>query len=272
MRLYTQSMLQDYLDCPRRFQLRYVQNLNWPAPRSAPIIAQEEHEEAGARFHRLVQQYYLGLPEAAIERLASTPDLRRWWKNFLESPHRPPRPLPGARRFTEALLSFPVHAEARLVARFDLVQIDSDGHVLIVDWKTSRKRPHPFSLLQRMQTRLYRFLLVVAGQSWRNGKEVVPSQVEMLYWFAEYPQDPIRFSYSQEEYQRDSEWFPRLIQEIENAAVFPTTDEERLCRYCAYRSYCARGVRAGNWEDMDEETEAASLFDVNFEQVAEIAF
>ncbi len=272
MRLYSQSVLQDYLDCPRRFQLRYLRNLNWPAPRSTPLFAQEEHEEAGARFHRLVQQYYLGLPETAIERLASTPDLQRWWKNFVGSTHRPSRDLPGARFFTEALLSFPVHTEARLVARFDLVLMASNGHVLIVDWKTSRKRPHPLSLLQRMQTRLYRFLMVVAGQTWKDGEAIVPSQVEMLYWFAEYPEDPVRFSYSEEEYQRDFEWFPKLIQEIENAAAFPPTEESRICMYCPYRSYCARGVRAGSWEEMDEETERTSIFDVNFEQVAEIAF
>jgi hypothetical protein len=33
---FTQSSLQDYLDCPRRFQLRYVLDQPWPAVESEP--------------------------------------------------------------------------------------------------------------------------------------------------------------------------------------------------------------------------------------------
>ena len=37
------------------------------------------------------------------------------------------------------------------------------------------------------------------------------------------------------------------------------------------RSYCDRGVRAGTMEHAEAEFEAEELFDVNFEQIGEIA-
>lgn len=271
MRFYSQAMLQDYLECPRRYRLRYLENLVWPAPQSEPLAAQEEHMDEGMRFHRLVQQYYLGLPEAVLERLATTPNLRRWWQNFIGSTTRPPRNTPKAQLLTEAMLSHPIHSEARLVARFDLVLITPQEHILIVDWKTSLKRPVRSRLGSRMQTRLYRFLATVAGKTWNGGHPLSPSQVEMLYWFSEYPQEPVRFTYSEEEYRRDTDWFPSLISEIEAAQEFPKTEDEKLCRYCVYRSYCARGVRAGEWSEMEGEEEEIS-FDINLEQIAEIAF
>ncbi|MFO3795845.1 MAG: PD-(D/E)XK nuclease family protein [Anaerolineales bacterium] len=272
MRLYSQSMLQDYLECPRRFRLRYLEKLTWPAPQSEPIAAQEQHAEEGMRFHRLVQQYYLGLPEAALARLATTPNLRRWWQNFIKSTTRPPRSASETHLLTEATLSHPLHAEARLIARFDLTLIIPHERLLIVDWKTSLKRPSRLRLESRMQTRLYRFLLVAAGKVWNNGHPLSPNQVEMIYWFPEYPQEPIRFTYSEDEYRRDADWFPALIGEIEAAQEFPKTEDEKLCRYCAYRSYCARGVHAGKWDEMEAEGEEERFFDINLEQIAEIAF
>ncbi|MEJ5241643.1 MAG: PD-(D/E)XK nuclease family protein [Anaerolineales bacterium] len=272
MRLYSQSMLQDYLDCPRRFQLRYLDRLEWPAPQSEPLAAQEQHMEEGERFHRLVQQYYLGLPEEALERMANTPNLHRWWQNFRVSTTRPSRQAPQTRLLTEAMLSLPIHPQARLIARFDLVLLAEDGTVRLVDWKTSLKRPSPLRLAARMQTRLYRYLIVAAGKIWNDGREILPENVEMIYWFPEHPQEPIRFPYSAEEYRRDAEWFPLLIQEIEQAQAFPATEDEKLCLYCPYRSYCARGTRAGAWEEIETEQDLETIFDINLEQIAEVAF
>jgi hypothetical protein len=45
-----------------------------------------------------------------------------------------------------------------------------------------------------------------------------------------------------------------------------------MCSYCTYRSYCDRGIQAGNLDAIEAEMEAESLFDVNFEQIGEIEF
>ena len=80
---FSQSSLQDYVDCPRRFELRYVQHLNWPAAESEPIREQEEHMAQGALFHRLVQQYFIGLPVDVLTRSIADERVAEWWGRFL---------------------------------------------------------------------------------------------------------------------------------------------------------------------------------------------
>src|SRR5512136_1199306 len=80
---FSQSSLQDYFDCPRRFRLRYIDRLAWPAVESEPLLENEKRQQGGQLFHRLVQQHRIGLPAEKLAPLASTPDLHRWWENYL---------------------------------------------------------------------------------------------------------------------------------------------------------------------------------------------
>ena len=56
------------------------------------------------------------------------------------------------------------------------------------------------------------------------------------------------------------------------AASYPLTEDRTKCLYCPYRSYCERGVRAGDAEQAEAEMEAEELFNINFEQIGEIEF
>src|SRR5574341_339738 len=76
---FSQSSLQDYADCPRRFQLRYIDQLAWPAVETEPVAENERRQQEGQLFHRLAQQHLLGLPAENLARLANTPNLERWW-------------------------------------------------------------------------------------------------------------------------------------------------------------------------------------------------
>src|SRR5512134_3855445 len=82
----SQSSLQDYVDCARRFQLRYIERLSYPAVESEPALENEKHLQEGEYFHRLVQQYLIGIPAEQVAKLANTPNLQRWWENFLANP------------------------------------------------------------------------------------------------------------------------------------------------------------------------------------------
>ena len=62
----SQSSLQDYNDCPRRFELRYLQHLAYPAIETEPALENEKHQREGENFHRLVQQYFIGIPEKQL--------------------------------------------------------------------------------------------------------------------------------------------------------------------------------------------------------------
>jgi hypothetical protein len=71
---FSQHNLQDYVDCARRFELRHLLRLEWPAVQSAPVIEQELRMERGTQFHRMVQQWLHGIPADLIEQRASDPN------------------------------------------------------------------------------------------------------------------------------------------------------------------------------------------------------
>ncbi len=265
----SQSSLQDYVDCARRFQLRYLEKLSYPAIESEPALENEKHVQEGEYFHRLAQQYFIGIPQEQITKLANTPNLQRWWENFITNKDiRVPGDLEGL--YPESTLSAPL-GSFRILAKYDLIAI-KDGKATIHDWKTYRKRPRNEWLSARMQTRVYRALLVHAGAHLNHGKAFEPEQIEMIYWFADYPADPARFAYTSAQYKRDWDTLLKLADEIKSASSYPLTEDRQKCVFCPYRSYCERGVRAGDVDQAEAELEAEELFDLNFEQIGEIAF
>ena len=268
---FSQSSLQDYVDCPRRFQLRYLQRLAWPGVEAEPPLENERHLQQGAAFHRLVHQHVLGIAPERLSSLVTEEDLRRWWHNYLAAA---PADLPTL-SYPEVVLSAPVSGH-RLVAKYDLIAVDAGRRAVIVDWKTSRKRSRRKWLAERLQTRVYLYLLVRAGSHLNGGQPLQPEQVEMVYWFADFPADPERFTYDAAQYEADGAYLASLIEEIKGLGDgdFPLTPQERRCRYCPYRSLCRRGVKAGAFEEAEEEAELGDDFDIflDFEQIAEIKY
>ena len=151
----------------------------------------------------------------------------------------------------EATLSAPLGG-FRLLAKYDLIAIENDK-VTIYDWKTYRKRPKSEFLAIRLQTRVYRALLVQAGAFLNDGKPIAPEQIEMVYWFSDFPNDPARFAYTSAQYKRDWDTLQKLSDEIKSASSYPLTDDRAKCLYCPYRSYCERGVRAGDVDQAEAE-------------------
>jgi len=263
---FSQSSLQDYADCPRRFQLRYIEQLAWPAVETEPALENERRQQEGLIFHRLVQQHLLGLPTENLARLANTPDLSRWWKNWQDF-----RSLQDfGSLYPELTLSAPL-GEHRLLAKYDLVTVWPAKKVVIYDWKTYRKHPRDEWMAARLQTRVYRALLVQAGTHLNNRQVFAPEQVEMIYWYANFPVEPTRFPYTAVQYKRDWEALTRLAAEISARREFPLTGDEKKCAYCPYRSSCERGAQAGLLDEMGDEAELENI-EVNFEQIQEIEF
>lgn len=261
---FSQSSLQDYADCARRFQLRYIEQLQWPAVETAPVLENERRQLEGQQFHRMVQQHLIGLPAEKLARMANTPDLSRWWNNFLA--HGPK--LDGFKLYTELSLSAPI-GKHRLVAKYDLVAVKPGEQAMIFDWKTYRKRPKDAWMAARMQTIVYRALLVAAGAHLNAGKSFAPEQIEMNYWYADFPSEPSKFPYNTRQHKRDWVNLYGLVSEISAKQSFPLTDDEQKCAYCTYRSYCNRGIKAGSLDEI--ETELSAL-DVTLEQIQEIEF
>jgi hypothetical protein len=260
---FSQSSLQDYTDCARRFQLRYIEQLQWPAVETAPVLENERRQIEGQQFHRLVQQNLLGLPAEKLARMAFTENLSRWWEHFLTH-----NPVPqGSHLSPEATLSAPL-GQHRIMAKYDLIAI-KDGKAVIFDWKTYHKRPKDVWMSERMQTKVYCALLVEAGKHLNSGKPFAPEQIEMIYWYADFPDEPSKFIYNTTQYKHDWDRLTKLVSEINAKQSFPLTDDEKKCSYCPYRSYCERGIKAGEGEDLEDEMKAA---DITLEQIQEIEF
>ncbi len=264
---FSQSSLQDYSDCPRRFQLRYLDQLSWPAVESEPVVENEKRQLEGQLFHRLIQQYWLGLPIAKLEKMVNTPTLEHWWQNFLST--RPP--LDGYAQYSELTLSGSI-SNQRLLAKYDLLAIKPGEKAIIFDWKTYARRPSDEWLASRLQTRVYRLVLSLAGAHLNGGSAVNAEMIETVYWFAEYPDQPARFTYSSAQLKRDQAGIEQLIRECSTSREFPLTEDLKMCRFCTYRSYCDRGKQAGQTDQLDEDSAGEASIEINFEQVGEIEF
>ena len=111
---FSQASLQDYIDCARRFQLRYLQQLHWPAPQAEPI---RENEAAHPPRRALSPPGPAGAAGRAARaagprspRPIPTQTWRRWWDSFTgllpslqagerqrgDAAQRPARPAPPA--------------------------------------------------------------------------------------------------------------------------------------------------------------------------------
>jgi CRISPR/Cas system-associated exonuclease Cas4 (RecB family) len=271
--VFSQSSLQDFADCPRRFQLRYIEQLQWPAVESEPISENERRQKEGQLFHRLVQQHLAGLPAEKLSPPPGSADLQRWWENYLADPVAQNPGIPGKTACNvELVLSAPV-GNFRLMAKYDLLLINVGEKAVIYDWKTSRKRPRDEWMAARLQTRVYPALVVRAGASLNGGIPFQPEQVEMIYWYADHPTEPVRFPYNAARYQVDWEAITGMVNEVANHRFFPANENDKQCAYCTYRSYCNRGEEAGSLDEQEAGMEAAmEELNANFDQIPEIEF
>lgn len=273
---FSQASLQDFVDCPRRFQLRYLEQLTWPAVESEPIEEQERRIALGASFHRLVQQRVVGVPEDLIRRQIRDPYLRGWWESYVVS--RPIATLVGTDPapvvHSEIVLSCWIDAY-RLVAKYDVLAIVPAQRCVIIDWKTSQRRPSDRILEDRLQTRVYPYVAAEALPAMGEPYCLGPERIEMIYWFPSAPDEPFRFRYSVARHHANRASLEELIHQIvAPSSNFPMTEEVKRCRLCRYRSYCGRGSEAGHadpWVEIEaDEEEDLDLFDIDFDQVAEV--
>jgi CRISPR/Cas system-associated exonuclease Cas4 (RecB family) len=267
--LFSQGNLQDYVDCRRRFQLRYLMHLSWPAIISEPVSEHEKLLRKGENFHHLIHQHLVGVPVDKLERTLAGLDLEEWWHHYLIFHQEIVKPdsvvLPEI-TFMDGIVRF------RIMARYDLLLIDEKS-IRIIDWKTSRYRPKRSYLENRIQTRVYPFLLSQAGNFLDKERSVNSKQMEMFFWFAEYPDQPEVFPYNQEKYEADLYYIGQLIEEISSLDEddFTKTDDLEKCKYCVYRSFCDRGILPGDVARLAGDEIAENFeFSFDFEAIEEI--
>jgi CRISPR/Cas system-associated exonuclease Cas4 (RecB family) len=282
--VFSQSNLQTFADCPRRFWLSFVQRLPWPAVEASPVQEYEYVMRLGEAFHRAVQRAEIGIPPELIAAQLEDP-LDSWFANYLQ--YRP-RELPTEIATVESVLTTPFQIGVdgpifRLAAKFDLLTIEAGKRAVIVDWKTSRRRPEAHTVRQRLQSQVYPYLVVEASAALPWGP-LAPEQVEMRYWFTAAPDEPINLRYDASQHAATHQLLERLIAQIaagEGEADFPKVPDTdanraRLCNYCAYRSRCDRGILAGDLDDVNDVEELlhdpVADLEINLDDLPELAF
>ncbi len=268
---FSQSCLSAFTSCPRSFALRYLQKLSWPAVATEPVLEREKHIENGSRFHLLIQQYLAGLSLENITRTIDDEVLLEWWKKFDQF-----NPVTGqpVKRLVEYTLSTRILGYP-LDAKYDLLVIHPDNSCTIFDWKTSKVIPPREKLENSLQTRVYRLVLAQAGAKLAGGIELLPEKISMVYWFVEYPDQPVELQYSPAALANDNKKLTRLIQEIDSLPLdtFTMTSNLKTCELCRYRSYCDRGIGAGTWNPGSETEEGEELLEsMDLDEIGEIAF
>jgi len=274
--LFSQTSLQNWLTCQRRFELLYLRRLAYPAPETSDQLAYEVQMERGEAFHHLAHQDLVGIEREVLARRIDDEVIAGWWARYAASGLDE---LPE-RRYAEIELTAPLGGH-RLVGKYDLLAVEAGEKMVIVDWKTSQKRPNRATLEARMQTLLYPYLLVEGGAYYNGGEPIAPEQVEMVYWFTNYPAQPERFGYDAAQHERTHERLVEIVGAIAAERAFPKvpeTEKENICRFCNYRSLCWENVAAGALVEMfagaAEDDNEADLFDfeIDLDQIAEIEF
>lgn len=277
--VFSQSSLQDYVDCPRRFQLRYVEASSWPALEAEPLLELESERALGDRFHRLVERHQRGVPVDKLRRMiGDEARLLAWWDAYLDLDllHQ----APGV-RYPEHTLAALV-GESRLAAKFDLLLVEPGKRLVIFDWKTTRRRPSQQQMAARIQTVVYPYVAVKAGTRLLGGS-IAPEQVSMVYWFANDPAAPMIFDYSDQQFAKDHLALEELIRGIMQRPAeeeWPLTQQEQYCRFCEYRSLCDRGVEAGQLVDLEQDVAQSQInmesylegIDLGLSDVEEVGF
>ena len=227
---FTQSKLQDFRDCPRRFYLKYMENQRWPAPISVP---QDQHEQAmknGQRLHQLIERHHYGLSLDVLKRDIDEP-LTRWidhYEAYL------PSLAPYKQSFSETMLTAQLE-QYHLAAKFDWIGFDGK-QVLAIDWKTGTLPPAN-RLQARMQTIVYLYVLYQSASS-LFGKEI---KHFTLRYFSVETTNAQSFDVNARNVTQYEADILAILTQIQTS-TFDKTEQERNCRYCVYRGLCGRGT------------------------------
>lgn len=270
---FNQGNLQDYLICPKRFKLRHLERVSWPAQETQYDQEFEIRQQLGTRFHLFVQRFISGLPKKTIADSIDNPLLTVWWQNFVKSAsNRFDTGIP----YSEYSLIGQID-DSQTIAKFDLIHIDDGDTITIYDWKTSKNLPKPQTIQEKIQTRLYLYLFSKYGHILTNSTPIDPAKLHMIYWYAEHPAQEIRIDYSKTQQLKDEIYLTDLIQDIKQTSDegFLETENKRMCTYCAFRSYCEKENAVGVLAELNEEFELDAddfNIDISFDDLDEVVY
>ena len=266
--VYSASMLQDFVDCQRRFELKYVLKQSWPSIPVEPVLEIEALMARGRQFHFLAHQFFARVPISTINAAIDDDVLAHWFDHFFDfTQHQD-----WVRTLSEIQFGTLIN-QHQVIAVYDLVASAGNGQIFIFDWKTSILPPKKKYLVEKMQTLIYPFIL------FENLPRLFPGflqeeqrSLSMVYWFPEFPDSSIIFEYDQDQHQKNSQILVNILNQINiklASQQFSCTSDKRKCRFCQYRSLCDRGIIAGRVDESDTE-ESSELIEIDFDALPEM--
>ncbi|MCF8010481.1 MAG: PD-(D/E)XK nuclease family protein [Clostridiales bacterium] len=251
---FSQSSLHAYKTCPLKFRLRYIDGLYWPVECDSAL---KLSSEIGRTFHLAAQRYFLGIPPG-FPGGEMGKMIQDWYNNLTSCFSRE-----IGTWMPEISLKLN-RSSLHLAATYDAVYLPGDsGTVTILDWKTGQVPPRWKTLRSAMQTMVYRYLMVEAGEA-VTGYPVSPGGVEVIYWNPRFPDTRVVIKYSDEDYYQDKRVLEELVQEIKNCKYndFVSVEDPKVCSNCEYRMMC-RGMEPEKKEEYeDDELNISSWDDV----------
>ncbi len=234
MRL-SQGQLNLLETCPRKFQHSYLEQLG--APNS---IEQQARLMAGSQFHKLMQQWEMGLSIEAF--LQEDAQLCQWFYAFIEAAPSIVALENHTFRQSEHLRLLEFNGHVITVVYDLLILTEQEGQIL--DWKTYPKPLRSDRIAQSWQTRLYPFVLA-------ESSDYAPEQISMTYWFFQAKGDAqsLRLPYSRTKHEETRQvldrqlidlngWLDRYITKGEFFPQVPETTQH--CAECGFSIRCQR--------------------------------
>lgn len=265
--IFSANSLQSFSDCERRFELKYLEELQWPAVEAEPVLKSERFLADGRRFHEMIHQDILGIP--VVEPSFDDDPIFNWWSTYQALN---PIQEDGDRYPEKTLVS--TLKDRLFVATYDLIVVSENGNVVIYDWKTW-KNPLPLQRVKnQMQSRIYPLVLYRERSSIPGCSDLQPEDIEMRYWYVNSPDESVAFTYSKDQLEADTAFLQLMIDRIDELGPgqFELTADKRKCTYCPFRSYCERGSIAGNldeFEAMEDPITGSNLGDLDdYESIA----
>ncbi len=251
---FSASQVEAFSSCRRKYYYGSLVRLNWPAPFDRNFQKAEALTALGRDFHLAVQrviQRILTIDEAVQTNQGR---VRIWLERFSQTIALP---SDGA-VYAELPLTMAI-GEDIWNGKIDSLAVSGE-RVTIYDWKTTRRPGERSVYAEAAQTRLYRALAVAN----RKALGIAPNRfpdIEMIYWFANFPDKPIRFTYSESAYAEDLAVLTALAERMRSTAEedYPRTRDAKICAWCRYRTYCRPSFVAPEFDEEDFEPTAEDL-------------
>ncbi len=226
-----------------------------------PAAAQEQSSDKqgfGLVFHALAEEVAKGETAADIDVLMDRLDrvwdrlpfearwqseqerqaARRALERFLvwHGAHRDGRKFLAAEREFDTTLAVG-GVDVRLHGYIDRIEVDAEGRVYLVDFKTAKKAKTPREAEQSAQLAVYQLAAENTDIGETAGAELVYPRDE-----AESAEPSVRRQPALRE-QQDAQWAPKLLAEVAGTVLserFHASGEAAVCQHCSLRRACPR--------------------------------